>query len=263
MSAKRVVRLLAAVCVLSATGCSTTVFYNPTLVEDRIQPVGVSTPGRVLIYTTAKQDAYVFKGRPTTFVGSAVVAKIPFGRMTHEIAVATFDKAFSDGAVAGRSLNRPSDYNVIVIPTVTEFDYHYRPLPGSMLKTAADIRMQLRGKVLSPGADVLLDRVYDSNRVLSEGTAGYVPKMLNKVAHTTLCDLMADFARDVKLIVLQQGQAAPAPRSAAPTPAPAPRQPTPAPAPAAPVYTPPEPVVPSVDPHMVPEVVPLPPPDGF
>ncbi len=263
MSVKRCLQLLAAASVLWATGCSTTVFYNPVLVADRIQPVGAPTSGRVLIYTTAKQDAYVYKGRPTTFVGSAVVAKIPFGRMTHEIAVATFDKAFSDGAVAGRSLNRPSDYDVILIPTVTEFDYHYRPLPGSMLKTAADIRMRLRGKVLSPGADVLLDKVYDSNRVLSEGTAGYVPKMLNKVAHTTLCDLMSDFARDVKLIVLQQGPAAPAPRAATPAPAPAPRQPPPAPVPVAPVYAPPQPVKPSVDPNMVPEVVPLPPPDGF
>lgn len=266
MSAKRFVQLLAAACVLSATGCSTTVFYNPGLVADRIQTVGAPTPGRVLIYTTAEQDAYVYKGRPTTFAGSATVANIPFGRMTHKIAVATFEKAFSGGAVAGSSLNRPADFDVILIPFVTEFDYYYRAVPGSMLKTGADIRMRLRGKVLSSDADVLLDKVYDSNRVLSEGTAGYVPKMLNKVAHTTLCDLMGEFAQDARLIVLQQSQASPTPRPATPTiPLPVPRSAPPAPVktPPAPVYEAPRPVAPQVVPHMVPEVVPIPPPDGF
>ena len=202
MQVKHVPQFLAAVAVMSVvTGCSTTVFYNPALVAQRIQQVGVPSPGRALIYTTVAQDAYVYKGRPNTFAGSAVEARIPFGRMTHEIAIATFNDAFSQGTVSGRSLDRPSDYQVIIMPSVTEFDYQYSPTPGSLLQTSADIRMKLRGKVLSPDANVLMDKVYDSNRVMSEGTAGYVPKMLNKVVHTTLCDLMSEFARDVKLIV--------------------------------------------------------------
>ena len=259
MHVKHVLQLLAAVGVLSATGCSTTVFYNPGLVAQRIQQVGAPTPGRVLIYTTPEQDAYVYKGRPTTFVGSAVTAHIPFGRMTHEIAVAAFDGAFSQGAVTGHSLDRPVDYEVILIPSVTEFDYHYRPRAGSMLKSVADIRMKLRGKVLTPSADVLMDKVYDSNRVASEGTAGYVPKMLNKVAHTTLCDLMSEFARDVKLVVLQQSRGAPAPSYRTSTP---PSRAAIAPVrPSAPVRTP---SPPSVDPSLVPERIPAAlVPDGY
>jgi len=244
-------RLLAAMSLLCAVGCSTTVYYNPDLVSRHIQQVGTPTAGKVLIYSTPKEEAYVYSGRPTTFVGSAVTAHIPFGRMTRKIAVETFDKAFSGGCVTGHSLNRPSDYEVILMPAVTEFDYHYRPKVGSMLQTVADIRMKLRGKILSPNADVLMDQVYDSNRVASDPTAGYVPKVLNKVVHTTLCDLMSQFARDVRLIVLQRSQTSPRARPAAVEP---PSVPTYAPPTTSPAPSP----VPPVAPHLVPESVPVP-----
>ncbi len=207
MNRVRIDRLLLAGGVLMAAGCATTVRYSPDLVAQRIQQVGAPMPGKVLIHTTEAQDAGVYRGRPKSFAGSAVAVNIPFGKMTRDIALKTFHGNFSQGAVASDSMSDAAAYRVIIMPQVTHFDYLYRPAPGSLISMVADGRMKLRVKALSPDAVVLVDKEYDSSRVISEPTAGYLPTVLGQLAHTTLCDLMADVARDVKLAVLQQSMA--------------------------------------------------------
>ena len=241
--------MLAVAGLVAVTGCSTTVRYSPDVVAQHIQRVGAPLPGKVLVHTTPAQDAYVYGGRPSTFAGSAVKANIPFGQMSREIALKTFEGAFRQGAVAGHSMRNAADYQVIIMPQITHFNYFYRVSPGSLIQSVADVQMKMRAKVLSPQAVVLVDREYDSHRVLSDPTAGYMPKVLGKVAHTVLCDLMADVARDVKLAVLQQAMTAPAARPVAPpvdTPRTAPGEPRDYPPPAAlpdPVQVIPDPVM--------------------
>jgi len=229
----RMLRSAAAITLVMATGCATTVRYSPDLVAGQIQRIGAPMPGKVLVHTTAEQDAYVYSGRPKSWAGSAVKAKIPFGELTREIALKTFEGSFSGGAVAGRSARDTSGYSAILMPYVTHFDYLYRPSPGSLVSMVADVRIKLRAKVMGPGAVVLIDKEYDSNRVVSKPTAGYLPKVLGAVAQTVLCDLMGEVARDMKLAVLQQAMAAPAARPTAPVYTPPPAY-TPAP-----VYNPP------------------------
>ncbi len=91
---------------------------------------------------------------------------------------------------------------------------------------------------------MLVNKEYDSNRVLSKPTAGYLPSVLNDVVNKVLCDLMGEVARDVQLAVLQQALTAPAARAPAPvyTPAPA-YNPPPAAAVPDPIQVTPDPVM--------------------
>ena len=130
------------------------------------------------------------------------------------------------------------------------FDYFYALAPGSMFKSVAKVHMKLHAKVLTSDAEVLIDKTYNSPRVLSDSTAGYLPKLLSKVSHTVLCDLMSELARDVKLLALQQQSpvtpARPTPVRAAPSPTPAP------------VYTPQPTENPPTPSYLIPEAIPAP-----
>jgi hypothetical protein len=191
--------LAVATVVLALAGCAFTGAYNPAYLSAARRPAAVQADGRVLVVTTAEDDAYVYAGRPTSFTGSATTLTLPLGSIVRESAKAAFADTFRGGADAASAVAQAERYAVIVAPKLTSFTYEYNQLKNAGFAITPTAAAVVDVRVMDAGGGTRWQRTYSSGPV--EG-ASYMlntspHEEISKVAHKALYDLFAAAAADV------------------------------------------------------------------
>ena len=99
-----------------ATGCSYNVGYKSTYLPEPASQQKMDA--KVLIYTTAEQDAYVYSEHPKSFTASATTLSVPLGEITRQVAVRAFSARFTSVDASNR-LDQRSAYRVVVTPRIS------------------------------------------------------------------------------------------------------------------------------------------------
>ena len=191
------VALAVAACLLA--GCAMTSTYNQSYLAAARRPAAVQVDGKALVVTTPEDDAYMYKGNPTSLTGSATTLEMPLGSIVKESAVAAFADTFKGGADAGTGIKDGQRYVVVVAPKLTSFTYEYNQLKnvGFAITPTASIVVDVR--VLDAKGATQWQRNYSSGPV--EGPSYMLntsPKEeISKVTHEGLYDLFATDAADI------------------------------------------------------------------
>lgn len=197
---RHLARLLAgAIAAFTLAGCAMTSSYNPSYLAAARRPAAIQTDGRVLIVTSATDDAYIYKGNPTSFTGAASTLTLPLGAIVKETAVAAFADTFKSGADAAPEVKDAARYVVIVTPRLSSFTYEYNQLKNAGFAITPTAVVNVDVRVLDAGGAIRWQRNYASGTV--EGPAYMLNtapgEEINKVTHKALYDLFSKAAGDV------------------------------------------------------------------
>lgn len=186
-------------------GCAHQATYNAAHLEEARKPAAQKLDGKVLVLTSAEQDAYVFKGNPTSLTGGASTLTIPLGAITRESARAAFADAFNGGADAASEAAQRKDYVLVVSPRVTEYSYEYNQLKNLGFAITPIVRATLNMRVLDAGGNATWERTYQSGDV--EGSSWMVNfdpgESMSKLTHKVIYDLIAKSAGEIADQVLK------------------------------------------------------------
>lgn len=116
---------IVAVSLAVCAACTTTGTYDARFFAPLPIASEKKLDGRALIQMTAEDGAYVFSGRPTSFVGSAMTVALPLGQMTREASLNVFGTLFRGGAEAKPFGSVPPGYQVVVSPRIERFSHSY------------------------------------------------------------------------------------------------------------------------------------------
>jgi len=186
--------LLAAV---MGAGCSYKAGYNVTYLPD--PPAVEKRAGTILIYMTREEDQWVYKGKPTSFTGSATTLTLPLGSITREVSERVFSEHFSRVRSA-TSMDREAQYLVAVHPRVRNFEYAYNSLQNLGFAITPEVKMDLHVRAYDGQGKEIFEETYQSGE--KEGdtyiASGSPAEKVNSVIHRCLYDLMSQAAADVK-----------------------------------------------------------------
>lgn len=153
--------------------------------------------GRALVLTTAKDDAYVWSGRPTGWVGSATTLTLPFGVLAREAAKRVFGDLFLGGADASNDAAHLEGYRAVVSPRITAFRYKYRA--WSILNQSGEFALSVHVALLDARGAVAFEKTYESERLEVAGRPHVAPaEGVSQAAHVAAQALMLQAARDVR-----------------------------------------------------------------
>lgn len=159
--------------------------------------------GKALIYTEAADDQYVFSGHPTSFTGSGTTLSIPLGLITKQIAIIVFGKIFREGADSANSIDKATNYTVVVTPKVTHFEYAYNQLKNLGFAITPETRLTLNVKLFDKNNKLIFEKSYDSSLASGETyvISGEPDEKVNQIVHKTLFDLMRQAAMDAAQVI--------------------------------------------------------------
>jgi hypothetical protein len=215
MNAIRSCRLiLGTVAVLAVAGCAHTGAYNAAYLAAARKPVPAPCDGKVLVVTTATEDAYVYKGNPTSFTGAATTLTVPLGAIVKEATLAAFGDAFRAGAEASAAIHDADRFTAVVSPHPVSFTYEYNQLKNVGFAITPTAVVSIDVHVLDATGAIRWQKVYASGPV--EGPS----YMLNtapqeeivKVTHKAVYDVMAKAAGDVAAEVISERKSKPVPQ---------------------------------------------------
>lgn len=153
--------------------------------------------GRALVLTTEKDDAYVWSGRPTGLVGSAMTLTLPLGVIAREAAKRVFGDLFLGGADVSNDAPRLEAYRAVVSPRITAFSYRYRW--PSIFDNSAEFALSLHVALLDARGAVAFEQTYESDRVEVPGRYGVLPaEAITQAAHVAAQALMLQAAADIR-----------------------------------------------------------------
>jgi hypothetical protein len=192
--------LIAAIALACAlAGCAATGSFRPDYLSAARRPPSVHSDGRVLLVTSAADDAYVFTGHPTSFSGRATSLTLPLGVIARETAAAAFADTFGSGVDLSGGVKDPARYVVIVAPRVLDFSYSFNQLKHAGLAVTPTAVVSVEVRVLEPHGATRWQRNYSSGPV--EGPAYVLAAApgdeINRLAHQALYGLFARAADDV------------------------------------------------------------------
>jgi hypothetical protein len=152
------------------------------------RPVPAQADGRVLLYTTASENAKVHTGRPERLSGSAHTLTIAIGRITKEAARAAFGDAFKGGADAANALTDVALFAAVVQPRTTGFRFGFDQLCNIGFAITPIARATVMVHVLEPDGRIQLKRTCESGEVAGPAYVfnGSPIEEIGKVAHEAI-----------------------------------------------------------------------------
>lgn len=180
-------------------GCAWTGAYNPSYLAAARRPATATVDGRVLVVTSAQDDAYSFTGAPTSFSGGGTKLTMPLGAIVREAAIAAFADTFKGGAEAAATITNGERYALIVEPRLLSYSYEYNQLKnvGFAITPTAVVSVDVR--VVDAAGVTRWQRQYAPGPV--EGPAYILNTSpqdeISKVTHKALYDVFAKAAADI------------------------------------------------------------------
>jgi hypothetical protein len=185
------------------SACAHTGTLNQAYLSAARRP-DANVPGKVLVLSTASDDAYQFVGSPTSLTGAAWTLTLPMGQIMRESAVAAYADVFRGGATAGAQLPESSSYAYVVSPKLLSFSYEYNQLKNVGFAITPTAVIRLRVSVLDAAGQQRWSRDYDSGPVegptyfLSASPQEEIIKLAHRAAYETLLKSARDVAAEVK-----------------------------------------------------------------
>ena len=183
--------------LIMTTGCSYNVGYKSTYLPEPAAQAKMDA--RVLVYTTAAQDAYVYSDHPKSFTASATTLSVPLGEITRQVAVRAFSGQFTT-VDASNSLDRQAEYRVVVTPEVKKFEYGYYQLENLGFAITPKVEVELHVRATDGQGQPVLEKTYSSGLTKGESyvLSGSPSERTNAILHGALWALMWQAATEVR-----------------------------------------------------------------
>jgi hypothetical protein len=185
----------AGVIALMTTGCTFTYAekYDPKAFASWRIAQDQKVEGRVLILTTAEDDAFIYSGAPKgTWVGSATTLTLPLGVITREAAARVLGGLFVGGAVTSNDGSQLAGYGIVVTPRLADFGYEIGLFSRSHLE--ASVRVTVR----DAEGKAAFEKIYASGRFEVTDPSDFKQRVIAHAAHVVIQTLMLRAAADVK-----------------------------------------------------------------
>ena len=201
---------LLGIAVLFFAGCASTSSYNTGYLAAARRPAANPVDGKVLIVTTAQDDAYSYTGNPTSLTGGASTLTLPLGAIVRETAIAAFADTFKGGADGATEVKDAQRYVVIVAPKLLTYSYEYNQAKnlGFAITPTAVVNVDVR--VIDAKGATRWQRNYASGPVEGPAymlnTAPY--EEISKVTHKALYEVFSKAAADVAAEVVARPKGA-------------------------------------------------------
>lgn len=187
------------VLMLFFTGCSYKGGYNPSYVQEmKTSTLSKNSSTKVAVLTTKEQDNKVIVQKPTSFTGSATTLEIPIGAITRELTYEYFAQFYSN---INRIDELSSNYNIIISPSVTHFEYEYDQLSNLGFAITPKLSCSLTVQVYKKKT-LVLSKVYESGVKSADAymVSGQPGERINRLLHQTLFQLLSQVQNDINRI---------------------------------------------------------------
>jgi hypothetical protein len=186
------------VVALLVSACAYVGTYHPSAF-DGFTSADPPLQGKVLIYSTAKDDAYVYTGHPTSWAGSANTLTLPLGEITRHAAEAAFGSQFSGGFDSANTLDAPGAHDFVIYTRVLDYRYGFNVYSG--YTSAPNVQVRISVEVLGHGRSLLFKRQYDSGQV--DGSTTYFIDLhpgehISETTHTALLQVLMKAMEDMR-----------------------------------------------------------------
>jgi hypothetical protein len=178
-------------------GCAHEMEYKPKYIHVPVFDPAHKFDGKCAVYTSSRDDSYVYQGYPSSAYGSTDTYKIPLGLITKNAAIRVF------GAVCKEVSRLDSldgkDYDVAIYPSPTHFDYFFNERGFLRLVITPGVVIDLQITVFDSSKDVIFSKSYDSGVV--NGKNIYIPvtgwENVNAAVHKAITELLSKAAEDI------------------------------------------------------------------
>jgi hypothetical protein len=208
---------ITALVALSLSACTYTTRFNSAWLDSPPPPEAERVEGRVLVMTWSQDDAWVYKGHPSSFTGAGTRLHMPLGEITREAAVKAFGDLFRGGVDRSNLVVGLENYRVVVAPRAVAFDYKYNALRNLGFAVTPQAGVQVHVSLLDASGAPTWQRTYDSG--IEDGRTYFIAidvgERVAEAAHHALLREMRQAAADVKAVL----DAPPSPAAAPPGPA--------------------------------------------
>lgn len=191
---------------LFLTGCSFKAGYDPTYVQNLKTNFSQSKNSsvKVAVLTTVEQDNKIINQSPTSLTGGGTTLELPIGLITRELTYEYFTQYYSN---VTRIKNLTDDYNVIIAPEITHFEYEYDQLSNLGFAITPKLSFSLTVQVYNK-QNLVMQKEYKSGvqNASSYIISGQPGEKINKLLHESLFQLLSQVKNDIDKIVISQGQ---------------------------------------------------------
>lgn len=202
LSSPRVLLLILS--FLVSFGCTHDMEYKPKYLGTPVFDQVHKFDGKCAIYTTSRDDSYVFQGYPSSVYGSAETLKIPLGLITKNAAVRVFDAVCDEVSTVDSLDGR--DYDVAIYPSPIGFEYFFAERGFLRLVITPQVVIYLQITAFNSDQDVVFEKSYNSGVV--NGKNIYIPmtgwENVNAVAHMTIAELMSTAAEEIVVVLKEK-----------------------------------------------------------
>ena len=148
--------------LMFTAGCTTTAAYKPSTVEiAQVRPEN-RLPGKLFIYTTSKDDEFIYEGAGKSITSTGHSMRVPFGKMVKLLAGDVYGKLFDSGYDLGNTIPSGSVYDLIIRPRVGEFEYRFNQAKNAGTAITTQVNMSLQIEVIDVTGKKLFERTYES-----------------------------------------------------------------------------------------------------
>lgn len=188
------------------SGCSFKAGYDPSYVQNLktnfSQPKNSSV--KVAILTSLEQDNKIVNQSPTSLTGGATTLELPLGIITRELTYEYFAQYYSD---VTRTKNLTANYNLIISPEITHFEYEYDQLSNLGFAITPKLSFNLNVQVYNE-QNLVMNKVYESGVQNASWymISGQPGEKINKLLHESLFQLLGRVKNDIDKIILLQNR---------------------------------------------------------
>ncbi len=178
-------------------GCTHVMEYKPKYLGTTKVDKKQTLVGKCAIYTTSRDDSYIFQGPPGSVFSSAETLKIPLGLITKNAAIRVFDEVCSEVSTVDKLDG--NNYDIAIYPRPIGFEYYFTERGFLRLVITPQVVVHLQIEVFNSKQDVILSKAYKSEVV--SGKNIYIPmtgwEKVNVAAHETILELLGTAAKEI------------------------------------------------------------------
>lgn len=192
------VKKFAPILAVTLSGCVYHVAYNPSYLPSP-PSFPDPLPGKAMLYTSPSDDAYTFKGRPSSFTGGGSQLEIPLGMMSKQIAQNILNRLFAGNCAPNNTMQNPADYTAVIHPRVISFDYKYNRMRNLDFATTPQVNISVQVNLHDQTGNVFFSKTYSSGTFSGKTVMDTLKpgELINKTTHEALSLLYNQAAGDI------------------------------------------------------------------
>ncbi len=176
--------------------------FNPEYYVENSISVGSKLMRSGIVYTTEKDDAFVYQGKADSYIGRKALFDISVGKMTKEIAVKVMGAKFKKGVKTTSFVEEGLQGSLIMRPVIIAYTYKFR-MGMAGLYVVPQVDMVLNIDLIGQDNRVIYSKKYKSGLRNGEAflSGSRAADTINKLTHETVFNLLKRTARDLENIL--------------------------------------------------------------